>query len=182
MWKNLFFALCTFALISLTSSECLAQRNRTRSGTAGGTATSTGQVQRNGGGNYSNSGHKSWTGPNGKTGSATTTGNGQVTGAPGEGVNNSYNGQVTTGKGSTYHVDHEADYQYDQEEGVTRDGSTEVTNDQGQTVGSGSSSGSAKYGEGYQSERTQTGPQGHTTTKNVRGGKSGSGTYRNVER
>ena len=182
MWKNLMLTLCTLALVSLTTGEALAQRNRTRTGTAGGTATSTGQVQNNGGGSYSNSGHKSWTGPNGRNGSATTTGSGQVTGAPGEGVKNSYNGEVTTGQGNTYDVDHQADYGYDQDEGVTRDGSTDVTNEQGQSVGSGSSSGSAKYGEGYQSERTQTGPQGHSTTKSVRGGKSGSGTYRNIER
>ena len=64
MWKNFLLTLCTLALVSLTTGEALAQRNRTRTGTNGGTATSTGQVQNNGGGSYSNSGHKSWTGPN----------------------------------------------------------------------------------------------------------------------
>lgn len=181
MLRKITITLCAFCFIALSSGEALAQRNRTRTGANGGTAVSTGQVQRQGGGAYSNSGQKTWTGPNGNNGSATTSGNGKWSRTE-NGANNTYNGQVTTGQGNTYDVDHQADYGYDQDDGVTRDGSTEVTNEQGETLGTGSSSGSAKYGEGYQSERTQTGPQGRATTKSTRGGRNGSGFYRDIER
>lgn len=150
-------AAVAVSLLLLCGGEAEAQRSRSRQGPGGGTSSTSRQVQNTGNGAYQKSGSRTWMGPRGTTGSVTSEGGGQITGGKGQGVQNVYQGQVTTGKGNTYDVDHSADYHYDPTTGLTRDGSTTVTNSAGQGVTSSSSS-SAKQGEGYQRGTTITGP------------------------
>ncbi len=154
-----------FALLFATGADpAHAQRSRSRTGLAGGQAQQTMQIQRQGNGAYSNNGGWQYKGPAGNRAGTTSSGQGQWTRTD-QGVNNSYNGTVTTNNGSSYDVDHNADYNYTQGEGVNRHGSTAVTNGQGDTVGSTSSSGSLGRGQGYSGHQTVTGKQGHSAAR-----------------
>ena len=163
-----FTALLAAGVLVLGSMDAAhAQRSRTRTGARGGTSVVNQQVQNTGNGGYIRNGGRTYTSPTGQSRSTQSSGQGQWTGGQGQGAQNSYQGQVTTGKGNTYSVDHNADYQYDQATGLTRNGSTSVTNSAGETVGTSTSSSSAGAGQGRQRTTTTTGPSGNSSITNV---------------
>lgn len=159
------FGLALTLLVGLSAEQALAQRTRSRAGLAGGQASQATQVNRQGNGAYNNDGNWQYQGPKGNSAGATSTGQGKWTYTNGQGVNNSYNGNVTTNNGNNYDVDHNADYNYTQDEGVDRSGSTTVTNDQGETVGNSQSSGNVSKGNGYSGNQSITGKQGSSAVR-----------------